>query len=191
MPYSLSSPLVRVRTIQLEIVKRTRRPRFSGPNKNCMYPPIFLIVREGTTPARFFFRQQFEPYMHAYQWTFGTFYPEQCFFFCGIYRKMGVAKMCRLEKFQIFQISNASIFFRRPFQTKNPRDKTKISARCARQHKQGGGKNKRKSFLIFVSSDRSPQKVVFRVKQRLKQSARSARKIYRVFTEKQSPKCAG
>ena len=88
--------------------------------------------------------------------------PPTSVFFCGIYRKMGVAKMCRLEKFQIFQISNASIFFRRPFQTKNPREKTKISARCARRHGQEERKNRRKSFLIFVSSDRKPHKGVFR-----------------------------
>ena len=48
-------------------------------------------------------------------------------------------------------------------------------------------------FFIFVSSDRSPQNGVFRVKQlSFQNKARGARgKFLGVFIEKQSPKCAG
>jgi len=52
---------------------------------------------------------------------------------------------------------NRSIFALRPFQPKNPRGKTKISARCARRPEKEREKNKRKSFLILVSSDQKPQ----------------------------------
>ena len=55
-----------------------------------------------------------------------------------------------------------SIFVLRPFQKKNPREKTKISPRCARRQAKRRRKNKRKSFLIFVSSDQKPQNGVFR-----------------------------
>ena len=65
----------------------------------------------------------------------------------------------------------------------------------------GRRKNKRKSFLILVSSDRKPQKGVFLAKLRYKQGARSARKIFGVFfmrakracyqrVEKRFKKCA-
>ena len=45
----------------------------------------------------------------------------------------------------------------------------------------GRRKNKRKSFLIFVSSDQKPQKGAFRPNLRRKQGARSAREILRCF----------
>ena len=83
----------------------------------------------------------------------------QCFL--RVNAKSGVAKVCTLEIGRNFEFSSGSIFDLRPFQKKNPRAKTIFSARCARRQRQGGGKNKRKSFLILVSSDRKPQKGVF------------------------------
>ena len=75
-----------------------------------------------------------------------------------------------------------SIFVLRPFQKKNPREKTKVSPRCARRQAKRRRKNKRKSFLIFVSSDQKPQKGVFSLNLAANQGARSARKIFRVFS---------
>ena len=99
------------------------------------------------------------------------------FFFGRIYAIEGVAKVCTLEIGRNFEFSSGSIFGLRPFQKKNPREKTIFSARCARRQQQGGGKNKRKSFLILVSSDRKPQKGVFLPKLG-KNKARGARAIF-------------
>ena len=58
-----------------------------------------------------------------------------------------------LEKFPLKKIDDfeeslsRSIFALRPFQTKNPREKTKISARCARRHKTGERKKQEEKFF--------------------------------------------
>ena len=60
---------------------------------------------------------------------------------------MGVEKF-PLKEMDVFEVSlYRSIFALRPFQTKNPREKTKISARCARRHKTGERKKQEEKFF--------------------------------------------
>ena len=103
-------------------------------------------------------------------------------FFGGIYVIWGVEKFPLKKMVHLEEPLSRSIFVLRPFQKKNPREKTKISPRCARRQGKRRRKNKRKSFLIFVSSDQKPQKGVFSLNLAANQGARSARKLFRVFS---------
>ena len=89
---------------------------------------------------------------------FSTKIASESVFFFRVYSAQPPQKS---DSWEISEISSASNFVLRPFQKKNPRGKTKISARCARRQQTGRGKNTRKSFLILVSSDQKPQNDVF------------------------------
>ena len=70
-------------------------------------------------------------------------------FFGSIYYKRGVQKTALKKMTQIVTSSKDSISVLRPFQKKNPREKTKISPRCARRQGDRRRKKQEEKFFVF------------------------------------------
>ena len=103
--------------------------------------------------------KHFPSYMVLGSW--GGSYTIRTSVFSG-YIPQNPLKKVTVERFLKFQVLLTSFWER--FRRKIPGEKRKFRRAARAGHNSRGGKNKRKSFLILVSSDQRPHRGVFRPK---------------------------
>ena len=109
-------------------------------------------------------------------------------FFGGIYVIWGVEKFPLKKMVHLEEPLSRSIFVLRPFQKKNPREKTKISPRCARRQGDRRRKKQEEKFFVFRIVGPKAAEGCFSLKLPSKQGARSAREIFGLFLLKKCSK---